>query len=732
MKLFCVRNLTEQAMTECQPWEFQPMEFPSEKVRFDKQARQEFYRTTSTQWNFYTIVEPSNPNIRPSKENPARLLHGIVADYDIKLTIERIQEAISAMKIKPCYIEKSLGGGARLVWLFPRPLYVEDSAFCGALLQAAKGWLNLDLLPSLDEPALINPTRLFCNGGEWVCTGSPPINENALQSFFVEAGRKHRFKGEDNSVGIPLDLIEKAILEKYPNFSWPSEFKEGSQGPSWFIAESVSPLSAIIKPDGVFTFSAHAEKPFYTWADILGIDFVKDFAEQSITKATTDIYWDGKRFWRKKSSYYVGLDMTELLNHFKVECRLSSKADKSGQSVIDRALSHIYNVNHVTGAAPFLFRPSGIIDFMGRRVLNTYVNRAMPAAEEGSVWGDGGKFPFLSAHFDNLFDPFEQKFHFLAWFKAFYESAVSLMPMPGQNTYLMGPAGVGKTLTSRLMVGKAVGGYSDASDFLLHGAAFNSDLFEAPLWCIDDDSPGENTAKQANFFAAMKKLAANQQFKHNKKFEVSVMTEWAGRALCTTNLDYVSSRMLGPMDDTSLDKTNIFRCVKESKTVFPKRYELANIIDCQLPYFLRWLVSWEPPDFVVRDVRYGYRAYHEPTLLDQSHQSNRIAPVKEVVIEALREYFLQNKEATEWRGSVVQLVRMLLTQPMNDYIIRSIRLEQINRYLEQIQREGLIQCAVETGDLKMRVWVFARFGDHPAKVEPPAIPAVQVVNIFSK
>jgi len=95
------------------------------------------------------------------------------------------------------------------------------------------------------------------------------------------------------------------------------------------------------------------------------------------------------------------------------------------------------------------------------------------------------------------------------------------------------------------------------------------------------------------------------------------MTEWSGRALCTTNLDHVSSRMLGPCDDTSADKTNIFRCVSKSETIFPNRHKLANIIDRELSYFLRWLLDWVPPDFVIRDVRYGYRAYHEPTLLDQ-------------------------------------------------------------------------------------------------------------------
>ena len=211
------------------------------------------------------------------------------------------------------------------------------------------------------------------------------------------------------------------------------------------------------------------------------------------------------------------------------------------------------------------------------------------------------------------------------------------------------------------------------------------------------------------------------------------MTEWSGRALCTTNLDHVSSRMLGPCDDTSADKTNIFRCVSKSETIFPNRHKLANIIDRELSYFLRWLLDWVPPDFVIRDVRYGYRAYHEPTLLDQSHQANRVAPIKEVLIEALRDYFDQNKDAVEWRGTVVQLIRLLTMFPLNDYIVKSIRLEQISRYLEQIQREGLLRIRAETGDMNLRIWIFERFADRviSAKTAPP-MPVATVVNIFSK
>jgi hypothetical protein len=291
--------------------------------------------------------------------------------------------------------------------------------------------------------------------------------------------------------------------------------------------------------------------------------------------------------------------------------------------------------------------------------------------------------------------------------------------MPGQNVFLMGGANVGKTLTNRGIVGRSVGGFMDAAEFLIHNAAFNSELFEVPLWSVDDETMGESSATQNNFHAMLKKTAANQQFKHNKKFEVACMTEWMGRIICTTNLDYVSSRALGSMDNTSMDKTNIFRCASESKIVFPNRHELGRIIETELPYLLRWMLDWNPPDFIERDVRYGYKAKHESSLLDKSHQGSRIAPFKEILIESLSGYFKSNSDPV-WRGTVTQLIRLFHSNPLNDIVLRSLRLEQINRYLEMIQREDLVKCFVEMGEMKTRVWVFPRF------IEPPASPAIAV------
>lgn len=712
MKFFYSVNLTERTLhTGMQPWDFVPTQVISEQIRHDKQSRQEFYSNANTSWYFYTLIEGANPNQRPSKDNPPKYLHGIAADYDIAIPPERVAEAVKAMKVKPTYTERSLGGNLRLVWLFNHPLAIDTCEFCTYVLTQAIKWLNLGLLPALDEPAFVAFSRLLCNGCQWEVTGHGPVPDNDLQAFFVRCGREFRFQSNTDGNEIPLDVVEKALLEKYPTlFSWSQDFVLDSQGPSFWVEGSTSPMSAIVKKEGMFTFSGHAPKPFFSWGEILGQDFVSKFATDSIARATNEIWWDSKKFWRKKSGIYSSVDMPELSNYFKVQCRLSNKPNKEGVSPVDMALDHIYNNGAIKGAAPFIFRPPGVLDFNGRRVINTWVNQVTKPADEMSVWGPEGRFPFLSQFLDTLFDPPHQKDFLLAWWKHYYTAAYTLVPMPGQNVFLMGGPGAGKTLLNRAVVGKSVGGFMDAADFLVHSGQFNSEMFESPLWCVDDETMGESTTKQAMFQAMLKKISANQQFKSHKKFEIPVLCEWMGRAIITANLDYISSRALGPMDNSSSDKTSIFRCVSEARIIFPSRHQLAALLDAELPYLLRWLLSWEPPAHVIRSIRYGYAAYHEPTLLDQAHQSSRGAPFKELLVESLQGYFTTHPDATEWRGTLTQLSRLITENPMNDYMLRSLRLEQTSRYLEMIQRDGILKCTTETGSLQTRIWIFYRFG----------------------
>ena len=95
---------------------------------------------------------------------------------------------------------------------------------------------------------------------------------------------------------------------------------------------------------------------------------------------------------------------------------------------------------------------------------------------------------------------------------------------------------------------------------------------------------------------------------------------WAGRIGCTTNLDFVSTRIIGPLDNTSLDKTALFRCNPRPTFNFRRAEWVrtsgrASFLDAVFDRLL-------PPDYVDRDIRYGYSPYHEESLLEVTRQGS--------------------------------------------------------------------------------------------------------------
>lgn len=707
---YAAPNTVTKTVSPCLPWEFIPAGEISEQIRHNKEDRQNWYKSKDTKHCFYTGIEAISKTQRVSKENPPKAIWAFPADYDIKIPPERILEAIRVMKVKPTYFETSLGGNFRLVWILEVPIQVDSAVFARFILQQAHNWLQLDLLPGLDRPAFEEVSRLYCNGCAWEKLNEP-VPAATVQAFFVECGKAFRFKAGDDG-GIPLDIVEKALHEKYPGFSWPNEFVLESMGPSFWITDSVSTQSAIVKEGGMFTFAAHADRPFYTWTDLLGKEFTDKFQQDAIAKATEDIWWDGKNFHKKEQGIYSPQGPTEMDSYLRVTCRLSSKAGQSGISPLSSAYEHIYRHQRVTGAAPFVFVRPGLITHDGERKLNTYSGQPMQPAGDGTEkWGSHGNFPFFSLWMDTFWNPTTQWEHFLSGWKIFYESALNFDPHPGQNYFLLGPVGCGKTLLNRFCVGASVGGYVDASDYIVNGATFNSHLFRRGLWVIDDESPAGSNEASARTHMMFKKVAANQQQLCNGKYLLAIMLDWMGRIGCTANLDYVSTRIVGALDNSSMDKTNLYRCATSPDFVFPNRTETKKLLDAEMPHVLRFIVDYKIPDHITRDSRYGIAAHHEKTLLDKTFQSSPTASFKEVVIEFLIGFFNANKDEQYWEGTVSMLLTALYMSPGNEVVLKSVRLDQASRFLEQISREGTLRSEVVQGKYNTRLWRFYRLTD---------------------
>jgi hypothetical protein len=708
---YTTTNLTRLDLSPGLPWEFvTPSVTLTPHVRQNKSARQEWYKNPSTEHNFYTAVEPANPNARPSKTNPPRLLHGLVADYDVPMLDETLARGISKLPVKPTWTERSVGGNVRLVFVFEVPVLVDSFEFSLFVHKAAKKFFGLEYLPGLDVGALEAPERLFCNGCDWKATGHGNVPQTVTQAFVVACARDYHFKQPAEGPEIPLDVIEAELKKRYPSFNWPDSFALDSQGPSFWIPESTSEKSAILKKNGFYSFSGHAERPFYPWSELLGAEFVKKYEIDRIGTATANCYFDGRQYWRKlpDGNFYFETP-ADFRAHLVTDIRLAAKPDSSGTAQVDRALSHIRNQARISGAAPMLYHPGGVNEVGSLRVLNLAGDILVRPSEEATTFGDAGRFPFISKLLDTIFDPAEQKWAFLAWLRHFYKGALVGLPQAGQNIFLAGGPGIGKTLLNREVVGRLMGGYADARDFMMGEDNFGADLFGSPVWSLDDETMIDTEANRSRFGSHLKKMTANHNFRYHKKFEHPMTIPWMGRIIITLNLDYTATRILPTLDESSADKLSFFRCVSAPTITFPDRYAIQSTLAAEIPFFGRWLSDWEPPAELVGQSRFGTKPHHEPSMIEKAHQGSKAAPFAELLIDSLGRYFHDNPTAEHWRGTVNALHRLLFSDPLNESILRALRLESVNRHLETIHKEGVLECSAETGSRRTRVWTFKRF-----------------------
>ncbi len=714
MKIFTLKNLTEKAGEfDKLPWEFAfPADSIPEDVRKDKNKRQAWCTNPSIQHCFYSGMVGIAELSRINKDNPPKEIWLFVADYDCQISDERIREVIAQMKIKPTYIETSIGGNRRLVWVLSIPILVLSNDFGVFVQQQAEKWLRLGLLPMLDVPAFHSTTRLYCCGDKWEPTGHGPIPAEVVQTFFCDCGKEFRFKSNDE-VLLPLDIAEKEFKIRYPEFlKWPGEFVVGAQGPSFWVKDSESTMSAIVKPDGMFTFAGHADKPFYSWGDLLGHDFLKEFRTSSIARATTDIWYDGNKYHRKLDGTYISIKKEEFTNYLTVDCSMSTKPDSTGNSPVAQALAHIHSMQRVIGAAPHIPLPAGPIIFQKRRCLNTYDGKPCQPAAGSQKWGPHGEYPFLSAFVDTFFFPYHQLPQWKGWAQYFYKSMIEQVCCPGQAIIMQGEQDCGKSFLTRSVLAPLVGGFCDAASYVLGGNAFNSELFQFPLWALDDDTPSTSSYTSGTAHTLLKKLVANEVFMCHQKYEVPTPVQFGGRVAGSINFDEISCRMLPPSDDAIMDKISLFRCATRAEKpdfIFPSRIETIKLVTKELPYFARGLLDWKAPDEVIPHNRYGVKSFHEESMLAKAKQSGAAAPFKEILLEALFEYFRQHPEEKEVTGSSNQIMQLISGDVRNQGVIQSFKPERVNMNLENLSREKFLGCVPTTQPhTGIRLWTFQK------------------------
>ena len=715
----------------CAPWEFDRIDLVPPECFTDKKARDAWINKPSTKYHVYSGVEGLQENLRihiarPNlDENPPYLVRHIPIDADVSMTVAEAQKYVEKMGLKPGWFEQTLSGRGRFVWILEKPAMMVNRAFYKLFAREIDGLIPVRMLPGVDRGALEAPERYYTNGARWTKLSEDVVPQTLVEGFLLKICEKFNWKSRELGKAANMKHVADECKKRYPRFAeWPGEFTVGSQGPSFWIEGSISPKSAIVHESGCYTFAEHRTKPFYSWADIVGARFVEESENKTLGDAVSNVYYDGQRFFYLSDGtnkwFDCGRDDVKL--QFRAK-GLSGKGQGNELSPIDRAMNYVITKNRVDSASSWPFYPKGVFNYHGRMILNTHQRDVIQPATELTEWGPKGKFATLSFFIDNAFTSGEQMHFLLYRLKRAYVGCLHRKPKQGQGLVLCGPPGVGKGFFIRGVMGYVLGGFADAGAYLSGKDNFNSELFDFALWTMDDGTGLTSESVHRMLSERSKQTVANPEHRNNEKFRKASMSSWEHLLCLSYNDDPESTRGIVSMDITTRDKFIALRMNSQSPFQFQEKDEMTLIIEREAPYFLRWLLDYKPPGYVVdgADMRYGMNSYCEPSLLRITNQSSPVNSFFELLLKWLREYFeTEQPEATEWRGTATDLRVAMSRDLIFAELLRGYKQDAFSRHLAQIQSKGLLKISIADSEHE-REWIIER-DEHFAKVKPGITP----------
>lgn len=737
---FALANLRAQTATPCVPWEFVPATPIDDLLRTDKKLRLGWITNPMTRHQCYALVEGVNGGgriVKPkgdSEGNPPVKIYGLVADYDGRAwEPDDIAKAAEAAAVRPTWYERTLSGYVRLLWMFESPVLVDGWDTAAEFLRMGLTRVGAaTLLPGLDKGSF-DPGRYYTNSGEWYDCRGTPIAKNTATGWLVELVRALS-RGPQADVAIPLDVVAPALAKRYSSFSeWPGDFVEGAQGPSFWVEGSASPASAIVKPGGLFTFSDHATKAFFSWEDLLGKTFADAFRAERIGQLVEGIYFEastGKYYYPTGvAGEWVSLAKENVILQLRESRGASGKTDKEGSSEITRALAFIQLRCIVAGAGPFLFRPPGLIEENGARVLNTSTVKVVQPSGVPEVWGPDGRFPFISAILDGLFAP-EPLAHFLGWLKVAYESGFRMKPTPGQAIVLAGAVESGKSFLANRIVAEIMGGGIDASRYLMGEDTFSGPYLSRPVWLLDDMTPPNSDNAHRLFTHFLKRVVANDVHVYNAKYLGQQRVYWCGRALQTVNDDDESREALPSPNSSNADKLCYYRLRPAPAGLFSRNREENNArAKSELAAFAQWLLNYQIPEkWLKGNVRMGIAPYHDPELRKAAEENSESSYMTELLVRWRAQYFENAPGSTQWIGTTTDLMRELQTYEVQGSTLVSKltprRVAQQLRHLSSVH-STIIHRGSED-EHGFRTWVVTK----PSRKSPGGTPSPARVEKF--
>lgn len=670
-------------MSENYPWEFKPTpEALQTMTEMSKNSRRE-YLSKPGRWLIYSAVGGMAEAARISKENPPAVVRGLVIDYDAStpdgVVDDLIEQKIKQVEFFPNWIERSLSGNLRLVWVFERELLVPDENFATKFLEAfAEKVRGVGLLAGYDKQSL-EPAQVWTNGVSWRQFSKTPVPWEIV--FGVACDVSSRI--DRGSVEIPYAVLQEELEKRWPG-RWQGPFDLDCTGVRFWDKNADNPQGCRVKPDGMQCFTGHTG--FMSWAQIFGPPWVNSQKALNLGMAAGETYWDEKTFFQRNGPEWVRLSTEDLQRDLRVK-EISNKPRK-GQisSDIDRVIRHIQRNNKIEGAAPVVNRKPGVIVLDGRRILNTSTIKAMAPSDRTGI--EPGEIPIVWDILSGMYGEASTGplAHWLAWMKRFYVGVLEYRPLMGQAIFICGPKNCGKTLLSWRVIKPLVGDRAaNPYEYFTGQTTFNAELFESPLLSINDEEGFGNMQTRFKFQARLKSFTVNPAHMYHRKFSTPFSVEWSGRLVVTLNDDPESVGVLPEVNSNTRDKLMFFQAQdrpqgwEDSMTLEPK-------IAAELPLFARFLLEYKVPPAIHVGGRMGVQSYFEPKIERMSAQQN----VHYTMLETLNCWIDLDPywapEVAEWVGDPTRFYAELTKLETMQQVARDLNPQRCATQLDTLAR----------------------------------------------
>lgn len=689
--------VSDEGLSEGYPWEFKPSETELAAMRaLPKATRRALMLKKSTEWNIYTGIEAVNPSLRITRTNPPRALNYLVIDFDTRVPLAQILEFIKPLKYKPNKIEISLSGKSRLIWFYERPILVTSSAHAQRIQEHFVRQMSLHtLLPGYDS-ASIKPAEMWTNGGEWHDVHDEPLPWDYLFGMIVTASRQMEFGNQE----IPLEKLQEKMEKEFPG-RWDSgPFELNNVGVRFWDESADNSTGCQIKPDGMLCFTGHVG--FMKWENIFGVKWCNDQKNLNLGEAAAGVYFDGKSYWREIAGGWFQVNRQDLLLYLTSKGLSDTKPKGDTISEAGKVLNHLQEYNRVKGAAPLINYKPGVIKIDGNPILNISTVRALePSPRRDLVPADD--FPWLFDFLWNLFcerqadDPTRALDHFLAWLQRSYQSQREFRGWMGQSVFLCGPPQNGKTLLSMRIVKPLLGDKAgNPYDYFTGVTSFNSELFECPLWAInDEDAPDDRQKKKYN--ARMKAFTVNPSHTYHPKFCDRVPIEWTGRILTTLNDDPESVGVLPELNPNTQDKLMFFATRPREKAWDDNDTTEAKI-EKELPVFASWLLNtFQPPSDVIGGGRMKVASYFDDHILDLSRQQLFAYNLLELLVMWCNDGPAWSEDNETWQGTASDTLSQLGLVPHMEPLVRTWTVARLANSLTTLARVSTSGVTVVEG-----------------------------------